>query len=55
MIVVKASDTRLGASQKFVYNQIQSLYGADLAGRVLAMFTFSDGNVPNALTAIKAA
>ena len=54
MIVVKSTDNRLGEAAKFVYNQIQGLYATDISERVLGMFTFSDGNPPNALAGIEA-
>ena len=48
MIAVKSTDTRLFESSKFVYNSIQRLYAKDISPRVLGMYTFSDGNDPNA-------
>ena len=45
-LVVKATETRLNPSSKYVYNKIQNLYAEDLSERILGMFTFSDGGDP---------
>ena len=55
MITVKATETRLHTSTKYVYNQINNLYAKDMLPRVLGMYTFSDNNEPNAIAAIRAA
>ena len=55
MIAVKATETRMHDSTKFVYNQINNLYAEDIIPRVMGMYTFSDGNEPSAIAAVKAA
>ena len=46
LMVVKATETRLTPSSKFIYKKIQSLYSEDLAERLLGVFTFSDASEP---------
>ena len=55
LMVVKATDNRLGEASKFVYNQIQNLYAQDISERVLGMFTHTDGNEPLAIYAVEEA
>lgn len=55
LMVVKASETRLTASSSYVFSRIQALYATDISERVLGMFTFSDGQVPNAYAAVEQA
>ena len=55
MIVIKSTDNRLFESSKFVYSSIQKLYAVDITPRVIGLFTFSDGDAPNAREAVKAA
>ena len=38
-----------------MYTKIQQLYAKDISERVIGMFTFSDGDLPNAIEAVKAA
>lgn len=52
LLVNKSSDTRLLDSSEFVFQSIQNLWARDIAERVLAMYTFSDGKKPNAEAAI---
>jgi len=52
LLVVKASDTRLGASTKFVFQNIQNLWAKDISSRILIMYTFSDGKAPLAAQAL---
>ena len=53
-LVVKATETRLNPSSKYVYNKIQNLYAEDLSERILGMFTFSDGGDPQGYIAVTA-
>ena len=53
LIAIKSTDNRLTESSQFIYSSVQNLYAEDIANRVLGMFTFSDGNKPGALTAVK--
>ena len=55
LLTVKATDNRLSPSSKYIYDNIQNLYAADLSERMMGMFTFSDGGIPAAYEAIKAA
>ena len=55
LMVVKATENRLGEASKFVYTQIENLYAQDISERVLAMFTHTDGNEPLALYAVEEA
>lgn len=52
LLVVKSSDTRLGASTKFVFQNIQNLWAKDISSRILIMYTFSDGKTPLAIQAL---
>ena len=56
LMVVKATESRLTPSTKFVYKKIQKLYkdDEDLADRMLGIFTFSDASEPLGYTAIAA-
>ena len=53
-LVVKSTENRVMESTKFVYAQIQNLYAEDLNGRIMGMFTFTDGGEPPAYEAVKA-
>jgi len=52
LLVTKSTDTRLGASTKFVFQSIQNLWAKDIAERILVMYTFSDGKAPLAEQAL---
>lgn len=45
-LVNKASDNRLVASVKMVYEKIQDMFGKDVIDRFVVMCTFSDGKEP---------
>ena len=51
----KATDNRLAASLKFVYEQIQNMFAKDTIDRFIVMCTFSDGKKPLAIAAIEEA
>eukprot|EP00485_Elphidium_margaritaceum_P008381 CAMPEP_0202690846 /NCGR_PEP_ID=MMETSP1385-20130828/5733_1 /ASSEMBLY_ACC=CAM_ASM_000861 /TAXON_ID=933848 /ORGANISM="Elphidium margaritaceum" /LENGTH=654 /DNA_ID=CAMNT_0049346161 /DNA_START=1369 /DNA_END=3333 /DNA_ORIENTATION=+ len=50
--VVKASDTRLGATQKYIFNMVLYLFGHNVKDNIFVLFTFSDGAKPPALKAV---
>ena len=52
-LVNKATDNRLAASLKFVYEQIQNMFAKDTIDRFIVMCTFSDGKDPLAKQAIE--
>lgn len=54
-LVNKASDNRLLAAIKDVYQQIQNMFAIDTIDRFIVMCTFSDGKEPLAIQAIKEA
>ena len=52
-LVVKATQNRLTASQRYIFDAILSLFGKDLEKNIVLFVTHSDGKPPkNALTAI---
>eukprot|EP00484_Ammonia_sp_Unknown_P030421 CAMPEP_0197037882 /NCGR_PEP_ID=MMETSP1384-20130603/14977_1 /TAXON_ID=29189 /ORGANISM="Ammonia sp." /LENGTH=709 /DNA_ID=CAMNT_0042468259 /DNA_START=111 /DNA_END=2240 /DNA_ORIENTATION=- len=51
--VIKSSDTRLGAIQKYIFNMVLDLFGNDVKDNIFILFTFSDGAKPPALEAVK--
>ena len=52
LLTVKASDTRLRSSSKYIYDRVQQLFGNDAKNRFLLMCTFSDENQPSCLNVI---
>ena len=53
LITCKSSTNRVDEGTKFIYSSIQDLYANDISKRVIGMFTFSDGNAPQAKQAIR--
>ena len=52
-LVLKSSDNRLAACQKYIFNCIFDLFGEDMKKVFLAMLTFCDGGKPQVLNALK--
>ncbi|PAA60535.1 hypothetical protein BOX15_Mlig008863g1 [Macrostomum lignano] len=50
--VVKASQNRLTPTQKYIFDQVLSLFGKDIAKIILPVMTFADSNEPQALAAL---
>eukprot|EP01084_Bolivina_argentea_P259850 438645_1 len=51
--VVKSSVTRLGATQKYIFDMVLNLFGDDMKNNIFILFTFADGDDPPALEQIK--
>ena len=54
-IVIPATTTRLTPSQRFLYDQILSLFGNDVKDRFVLLSTFADQEEPQTLAAVKQA
>jgi GTP-binding protein EngB required for normal cell division len=52
-LVLKSSDNRLAACQKYIFNCIFDLFGEDMKKVFLAMLTFCDGGKPQVLKALQ--
>lgn len=52
-LVLKSSDNRLAACQKYIFNCIFDLFGEDMKKVFLAMLTFCDGGKPQVLNALQ--
>ncbi|PAA54514.1 hypothetical protein BOX15_Mlig008863g2 [Macrostomum lignano] len=50
--VVKASQNRLTPTQKYIFDQVLSLFGKDIAKIIFPVMTFADSNEPQALAAL---
>lgn len=53
LFVVKSTDSRLSVLQRYVLNEVQRLFGKDVARNIVMMFTFCDGGDINALSALR--
>lgn len=53
--VTQASQARLTPTQEYIFDAILSIFGKDVSQNIFMMFTFSDGQKPPALEAIKKA
>lgn len=51
-LVVKSSDNRLTACQKYIFNCVFDLFGEDTKDIFIAMLTFCDGGKPQALASL---
>ena len=51
-IVVNSSYVGLDLTQKYVFDQILSLFGKDIGGNIYLMLTFADGKIPQILNGI---
>lgn len=54
-VVQSSSDARLTASQQYIFDKILSIFGIDVKYNIRFLVTFSDGNPPLVLEAIKEA
>ncbi|XP_073688719.1 uncharacterized protein [Garra rufa] len=55
-LVIKASQNRLSDQQIYIFDAVQSLFGKDIAEKIVLVLTHSRGAIPtNALTAVKEA
>ncbi|XP_063851046.1 uncharacterized protein LOC135094672 isoform X2 [Scylla paramamosain] len=52
-LVVNSSLARLTGPQKYIFDQILSVFAKDIADNIFLLLTFADGNDPQALSAIK--
>ena len=52
-LVLKSSDNRLAACQKYIFNCIFDLFGEDMKKVFIAMLTFCDGGKPQVLNALR--
>ena len=52
--VTQAPLARLTLTQRYIFDQILSLFGLDIASNIVIMITFADGNTPPVLAALKA-
>ena len=52
--VVQSSQVRLSPAQKYIFHSVLSLFGQDIAGNILLLFTFADQDDPKALAAVRA-
>ena len=53
--VIKATDVRLTTSQKYIFEQILSIFGKDVKNNVFVLITSCDGSEPKAIEALKEA
>jgi hypothetical protein len=53
-LVVPASDVRLTATRKYIFDSILSIFGKDAVRNMLIMVTFADGGEPQVMHAIRA-
>ena len=53
LVTVKANNTRWGQANQYIYNRIQEVFGKDVIDRFMLMCTFSDGQKPYCLKALK--
>ncbi|WAR16464.1 hypothetical protein MAR_031058 [Mya arenaria] len=51
--LVKSPDARLTAVQKYIFQQIMSLFGKDIEKNICTLITFADGEEPPVLHALK--
>jgi len=51
--VIQAPLVRLTTQQKYVFDQVQSIFGKDIAENIFVLITFADGNEPPVLAALK--
>ena len=51
--LMKASDARLTAEQKYIFMSIQSLFGKDIEKNILIVITFADGKHPSVLASVE--
>ena len=53
--VVQSSKPRLTPTQRYIYDLILGLFGKNIGENIVMLFTFSDGNEPKSLSAVKVA
>jgi len=53
LVVTKASETRMTCSKKYMYDQVQALFGSEAATKFVLMLTFADGGTPMALKTLE--
>ncbi|XP_038075009.1 uncharacterized protein LOC119742860 [Patiria miniata] len=53
--VVQASQARLTPTQQYIFDSILSIFGKDIEPNILLLITFSDGQTPKVLEAVKKA
>ena len=51
--VIQAACPRLTATMKYVFDSVLSIFGKDIASNIFLLITFSDGQTPPVLSAIK--
>ena len=50
--MIKASETRLKAGSKYIYDRVQQLFGKDASDRFILMCTFADDKTPKVIEAL---
>lgn len=53
--IAQAGNPRLTPTQKFVFDRILAMFGKDIKKNILVLFTFADGQKPQALSAMREA
>ena len=53
--VIPATEARLTPTQQYIFDSILRLFGKDFRENIFMLFTFADGQKPQALEAVKAA
>ena len=54
-VVIQSSLPRLTPTQRYIFDSIQSVFGADIASKMFLMVTFCDGQNPQVMSAVKEA
>eukprot|EP01084_Bolivina_argentea_P115760 205803_1 len=51
--VIRAPQARLSSTQKYIFHQVLSIFGADIKENIFVLLTFADDKKPPALAALK--
>jgi hypothetical protein len=52
--ILKAPDSRLTSTQKYIFEAILSLFGNDIKDNICTLITFADGQTPPVLAGLEA-
>jgi hypothetical protein len=52
--ILKAPDSRLTSTQKYIFEAILSLFGNDIKDNICTLITFADGQTPPVLAGLQA-
>jgi len=55
LLVVKATETRMTGGNRYIFDQIQAMFGKDARDKFVLMLTFADGGSPVALKTLEGA